>query len=129
MSSQLPSVQSSLRRAAVCATVTGILMIVLRPVFRLSPETTFLGGFFGSAFFFFLLILFGNMNDRSGSNELGWFSIAICELFSIFLSFFIHPVCITTCFLFSIPVVIYLKWASTKIRNSNKISKPTNTKK
>ena len=127
--SQLPTVQSSRKRAAICAAVTSVLMILLRPIFRMSPETTFLGGFFGAVLFFFLVILAGNMNDKHGSNELGWFYLALCEIVSIFVSLFIHPVCITTCFLFSIPVVIYIKWASTKIKNLNKIQKPANAKK
>ena len=84
---------------------------------------------FGAVLFFFLVILAGNMNDKHGSNELGWFYLALCEIVSIFVSLFIHPVCITTCFLFSIPVVIYIKWASTKIKNLNKIQKPANAKK
>jgi hypothetical protein len=31
------------------------------------------------------------------------------------VSAIIHPVCVTTCLLFSIPVIIYVKWAATKI--------------
>ena len=120
---QGPTSRSSRNIASVCAIVTAVLMIALRPLFRWSAETTFLGGFFGAILFFFLLIIAGNMKDQKTEGRLGWFSIAACEVIALVVSFVIHPVCITTCVLFSVPVVIYIKWAATKMIEVQKASK------
>ena len=120
---QGPSSSSSRTISTVCAVVTAVLMILLRPVFRWSAETTFLGGFFGAILFFFLLITAGNLKDQKTEGRLGWFSIAVCEFIALAVSFVIHPVCITTCVLFSVPVVIYIKWAATKMIELQRASK------
>jgi hypothetical protein len=128
--SQLPTLESSRRLAFVCSAVTAIGMLLLRPAFKWRPETTFLGGFVGAILFFFLLILLGNTHEKRGGTGLGWFSIGLCELGALIVSILIHPVCVTTCLLFSIPVVIYVKWAATKISRENRVevSKPAQKK-
>jgi hypothetical protein len=117
--SQGPSLSASQRRALACSGVTGVAMVLLRPVFRWRPETTFLGGFVGAILFFFLLIALGNFQETRGHMELGWLAIAVCEFGALILSVAVHPVCVTTCLLFSIPVVIYVKWAATQIKRGH----------
>jgi uncharacterized membrane protein len=94
---------------------TAALMFCLRPTFKSRPETTFLAGLLGAVVFFFLLVFVGNLVGQFGTPRLGWFSIALCELVALTASVVIHPVCATTCLLFSVPVVIYIKWAATKV--------------
>ena len=126
-----PTVESSRKLSGICAAVLAVLMIALRKVFRMKAEATFLGGFFGAILFFFLIIFVGNTRASRGDNKLGWIGLALCELIALIVSFVVHPVCITTCVLFSIPVVVYVKWAATKMSkvsissstNSNKTSK------
>ena len=86
-------------------------MIGLRKVFRLKAEATFFGGFFGAILFFFLIIFYSNSRAKRNNNTIGWFELALCELVALI----VYPVCITTCLLFSVPVVVYIKWASTKL--------------
>ena len=120
MADIIPNRKVSIKNSTIASVVTATLMILLRPFFRLSPETTFLGGFFGAILFFFLLILYGNKREeKNPGNKMTWWSIAFCEFGALFVSLIIHPVCITTCLLFSIPVVIYIKWAETQIKNMN----------
>jgi hypothetical protein len=114
--SQRPSLASSQQLALICSLVTGAAMFLLRPVFRWRAETTFLGGFAGAILFFFLLIAVGNVRERRGATETGWIFIGLCEALALIVSVFVHPVCVTTCLLFSIPVVIYVKWAATQIK-------------
>jgi hypothetical protein len=114
--SQGPTLSSSQQLALICSAVTAVAMIAGRPVFRWRPETTFLGGLAGAILFFFLLILVGNIREKRGATELGWVFIGLCEFGALVVSVFVHPVCVTTCLLFSIPVVIYVKWAATQIK-------------
>jgi hypothetical protein len=94
---------------------TVAMMFLLRPTFRHRPETTFLGGFVGAILLFFLLIFVGNAAALFGKKSLGWILIGFCEILALFASILIHPVCAITCFVFSIPALIYVKWAATKI--------------
>ena len=117
MAEKTVSRQTSIRNSTIASIVVAVLMILLRPIFRISPETTFLGGFFGAILFFFLLIMYGNKReDKNPGSKLGWVQIGFCEAGAMIVSLFIHPVCITTCVLFSIPVIIYIKGAETQIR-------------
>ncbi|KAH0793330.1 protein KRTCAP2 [Histomonas meleagridis] len=123
-----PTVESSKRLSGICAAVLAVLMIALRKVFRMKAEATFLGGFFGAILFFFLIIFVGNTRAARGDNKLGWIELALCEIVALIVSFIVHPVCITTCILFSIPVVVYIKWAATKM-SKIPTSSSTNTNK
>lgn len=118
---QLPNAKDSSKLAGLCAVITAALMVILRPLFRKKAETTFLGGMFGAVLFFFLLIYYGNKKEmKRPGYQLGWIQIGCIELVSLIVSLVIHPVCITTCLLFSIPVVVYLKWAAYEIQQEQK---------
>ena len=110
-----PTIESSCRLSGICSLILIILMIGLRKVFRLKAEATFFGGFFGAILFFFLIIFYSNSRAKRNNNTIGWFELALCELVALIVSLIVHPVCITTCLLFSVPVVVYVKWASTKL--------------
>ena len=104
--------QHSQRTALIGIIACIIAMFILRPVLRLKAEATFLGGMVGAVLFFFILIWYGNKREaRNPSSQLGWVQIGFCELAALVASLIVHPVCITTCFLFSIPVIVYIKWA------------------
>jgi uncharacterized membrane protein len=91
----------------------------LGPKLRARPEMMPLGGFVAAILFFFFLIFVGNVFQlRNRSVRLGWITIGLCEATALVASFFIHPVCATMCVIFSIPVIIYVKWASTKIHST-----------
>lgn len=114
-----PTIESSYRLSGLCSLALIVLMIGLRKVFRLKAEATFFGGFFGAILFFFLIIFFSNARAKRHNNAIGWFGLAFCEAIALLVSFIVHPVCITTCLLFSVPVVVYLKWAATKLASAN----------
>ena len=106
-------IKSSLQLSLMCAIVVAILMAVLRPLFSKRAEATFLGGILGAILYFFLLICYGNYRMiKNRSSPLNWLHIAAIELVALVYSYLIHPVCTTTCLLFSIPVIVYLKWAN-----------------
>ncbi|KAH0793617.1 protein KRTCAP2 [Histomonas meleagridis] len=117
-----PTIESSRKLSGICAAVLSVLMVALRKVFRMKAEATFLGGFFGAILFFFLIIFIGNTKANRGNNKIGWIELALCEIIALIVSFIVHPVCITTCILFSIPVVVYVKWAATKLSKTSTIS-------
>ena len=118
------SASSSKYRALICSVVTGALMILLKPVFTMKAETTFLGGLFGAVLFFFLLIFYGSKSSDGGrSGQLGWFHVIFMETVALTASYVIHPVCITTCILFSLPVIVYIKWAESELSSIDASSK------
>lgn len=120
-SNKPPNAKDSSKLAGICAAVCAALMVLLRPLFRMKAETTFLGGMFGAVLFFFLLIYYGNKREvKRPGYQLGWIQIGLIELAALIVSFIIHPVCITTCLLFSIPVIVYLKWAYYAISQEQK---------
>jgi uncharacterized membrane protein len=102
--------------SGLLASGTAASLVLLRPKLRARPEMMFVGGFIAAILFFFLLIFVGNIfRIRNLAARLGWITIGFCEVAAGSLSVFVHPVCATTCVLFSIPVIIYVKWGATKV--------------
>jgi hypothetical protein len=114
-----PDLSASMTHSGVCALGTAFVMILLSPAFRWRPETTFLGGFVGAILFFFFLIFVGNFREKKKGTGIGWIFIGLCEAVAITVSLVIHPVCVTTCLLFSIPVIIYVKRAAAKMKSGS----------
>lgn len=113
------SISSSKQKSLTCSIVTGVLMVLLKPVFTMKAETTFLGGLFGAILFFFLLIFYGNkLAEKGGNGQLGWTHVIFMETIALTASYIIHPVCTTTCILFSLPVIVYIKWAESELSNT-----------
>jgi uncharacterized membrane protein len=114
-----PSPVISLLFSGLLAFGTAASLHHLRPNLRARPEKMPLGGFVAAILFFFLLIFVGNVFQlMNRSVRLGWITIGLCEAAALVASFSIHPVCATMCVIFSIPVIIYVKWAATKIHSA-----------
>ena len=115
-------IASSMRLSGICAAVVAVVMFLLKRIlFEKKEEATFLGGILGAILFLFLLIMVGNYKQRKNQNaHLNWLHVGLLELVALIYSYFIHPVCTTTCLLFSIPVVVYLKWAYYELSQQTK---------
>ena len=113
---------SSMNLSAICAAIVAVVMFLMkRIIFEKKEEATFLGGVLGALFYFFLLIAVGNYKQQKNQNfQLNWFHVISLEIIALIYSYVIHPVCTTTCLLFSIPVVVYLKWANYELSQQQK---------
>lgn len=116
-----PTPSASAKNSAICAGVMVALMLAMRKLSVYKPELLFIGGLFGSVFYFFVLVFWTSfMELRRRGTQFGWITIAGTLLFAVIVSFLIHPVCATVCLVFSIPVVIYIKWAYAKLASESK---------
>ncbi|GJQ09224.1 hypothetical protein GpartN1_g5185.t1 [Galdieria partita] len=71
--------------------------------FRSSPTRTILGGALCALFYSFCLMTVCNLEDCLDLQRVaGYGEVCVCLLTSLLLAATIHPVCITTCFFFSI---------------------------
>ncbi|EME32538.1 hypothetical protein Gasu2_23760 [Galdieria sulphuraria] len=71
--------------------------------FRSTPTRTVLGGALCALFYSFCLIGVCNLEDCLDLQRIaGYGEVCVCLLTSLLLAATIHPVCITTCLLFSV---------------------------
>ncbi|XP_023345939.1 keratinocyte-associated protein 2 [Eurytemora carolleeae] len=100
-------------------------MQVYKTMFASTQLMTVLGGFTGSLLFVFLLTGIGNLEKSmfGSSFQTQLSEVVFCLLVAMMASATIHRVCATTCFLFSILMVLGL----TKLSNQTYSSVSTNT--
>jgi hypothetical protein len=79
------------------------------------PEALLLAGLAGAVCFFCLLLFVGNCYAAAGLAPMRWASIGLCEAGALLLAARIHRAAATLCLVFSVPVVVYVKWAATKV--------------
>jgi len=79
-----------------------------------TPQLTILGGFVSSLLFFFALICVGNLE-----RETKWFEVVCCLIVAMIAAATVHRVCVTTCFLFSMGLLVYMNYAARYINNSS----------
>jgi len=112
MSTSQPSAKST-------AIVSGLLFTLTLSGIRLSAtvlasteKLTILGGFVCSLLFFFALTAVGSLE-----RETKWAEVIVCLLVSLVVAATVHPVCITTCFLFSAGILFYMNHVSKAIHD------------
>jgi len=98
--------------AGTSALLAGLLFLIIlsgleiwAPKLRSTPQLTIVGGFISSLLFFFGVICIGNLEK-----ETGWIEVIICEVVAMIAAATVHRVCVTTCFLFSVGLGLYLNY-------------------
>ncbi|EAX99203.1 hypothetical protein TVAG_092590 [Trichomonas vaginalis G3] len=110
---QTKAIRHSKVLAIECAVALAVVLFVLcRFVLPHKAEIYFFAGLLCAVIFFFLVIAVGNyIEERDPSKHAGWGTILVCEAIAAIFSYTIHPICITTCILFSFPAIVYIKYA------------------
>lgn len=89
--------------------------------FRSTPTRTVLGGLLCALFYSFCLVGVCNLEDCLGLQRVaGYGEVSMCLLPSLFVAAEIHPVCTTTCFLFSILCTLCFQQVATRVYFTNK---------
>lgn len=92
-----------------CTILFALLILICANLFRYSLIAIYLAGFLGSLVFFFLVVFIGRIYEMQGKKKKpGLIPISISLIFAFLLCFLIDPFCLLACFLFSIPMLIYL---------------------
>merc|ERR1711976_532772 len=103
-------------------TVSGLMFLVTLLALQLFSSTLastnnlrLLGGFGSATLCFCGLVALGSL-DNAGS-RIGWIGAILCVGIAVITGSTIHPLCITTSFLFSVGILFYLTWAAKQIYN------------
>jgi len=115
----LPRVATMVQpNAKSTAIVSGLLFVLTLSGIRLAASTlasseklTIVGGFVCSILFFFALMTVGNLE-----RETKWLEVIFCLVVSLIVAATVHPVCTTTCFLFSAGILYYMNTMSKQIQ-------------
>eukprot|EP01089_Gocevia_fonbrunei_P004486 TRINITY_DN144_c0_g1_i1.p1 TRINITY_DN144_c0_g1~~TRINITY_DN144_c0_g1_i1.p1 ORF type:complete len:122 (-),score=9.76 TRINITY_DN144_c0_g1_i1:27-392(-) len=107
-------VQPSSTQSAIISGFLFLLTISLlriwAPVLASTEQLTILGGFISSLVFFFGLITIGNL-----VRETKWLSVITCLLIALVAAGTVHRVCVTTCLIFSVILLVYTNKISQRL--------------
>jgi len=105
MAREQPSAGNSSLLAGLLFLITLSGLQIWAPILASTPQLTIVGGFISSLLFFFLVICLGNLQ-----REAGWVEVLVSLLVAEVAAATVHRVCVTTCFLFSIALGLYLNY-------------------
>lgn len=100
-----------------CIVVFTFMLYAFANFFRSTPISLATGGFFGCVVYFFIVISFISINRYFGREyNLNWMLIFFGAIVALFICFLIDRYCAFFCFLYCIPVMIYLVHESRVVR-------------
>jgi len=105
MALEQPSAGNSSLLAGLLFLITLSGLEIWAPKLASTPQLTIVGGFISSLLFFFGVICIGNLEK-----EIGWPEVIAALLVAEVAAGTVHRVCVTSCFLFSIALGLYLNY-------------------